>query len=114
MVRDAHGIAKGGVRLPQVEAPVAMNCAIPLEPTRGLLLRGSSRMFDAAELGTLYGNEAAYLKRFEQAAQRCVQAGAILARDVAPLMEEAAQEFRRAMAGSQAPSGRARAASGPA
>ncbi len=114
MVRDAHGIAKGGARLPQVEVPVAMNGAIPLEPTRGMLLRGSSRTFAPAELTALYGNEAAYLKRFGQAAERAVQAGVILARDAPPLLEEAAGEFRRAMQGAQAPGTRARAASGPA
>jgi hypothetical protein len=114
VVRDANGIAQGGVRLPQVEAPVAMNCAIPLEPTRGLLLRGSSRTFDPGKLAALYGNEANYLKRFEQAAARAVQAGVILARDVAPLLAEAGQEFQRSMRGSQAPAPRARAASGPA
>ncbi|MEX2327162.1 MAG: alpha/beta hydrolase domain-containing protein, partial [Pseudomonadales bacterium] len=29
VVRDQHGIAKGGIRLPQVEVPVATNSAIP-------------------------------------------------------------------------------------
>jgi hypothetical protein len=108
--RDADGIAKGGVRLPQVDVPVAMNSAVPLEPTRGMLLRGSSRPFDPAEITARYGNDDAYLKRFEQTAERAVLSGAILARDVAPLVEEAAQEFQRAMRGGV----RARAASGSA
>jgi Alpha/beta hydrolase domain len=30
IVRDEHGLAVGGVRLPQVEVPVAQNSAIPL------------------------------------------------------------------------------------
>ena len=114
VARDAHGIAKGGVRLPHVEVPVAMNSAIPLEPTRGLLLRGSSSTFETAKLKALYGNEQAYLKRFEDAAHRSVQAGVVLARDLPALLEEAASEFERAMHGTQMPSGRARAASGPA
>src|SRR5207302_10637899 len=32
IVRDEHGIARGGIRLPQVEVPVAQNSAIPLAP----------------------------------------------------------------------------------
>lgn len=113
-VRDAHGIAQGGVRLPQVEVPVATNSAIPLEPTRGMLLRGSNAAFDANKLTALYGTESRYLSQFEQAVQRCVQFGVVLARDAAPLLEEAAQEFRRAMRGVPAQGVRPRAASGPA
>jgi hypothetical protein len=113
VVRDANGIAQGGVRLPQVQVPLATNSAIPLEPTRGLLLRGSSYTFDTGKLKALYPNESSYLKAFEQAAARSVQAGVMLTRDAAPLMEEAAQEFHRAMRGQQAPAN-ARAASGPA
>ena len=114
VTRDAHGIARGGVRLPQAEVPVAMNSAIPLEPTRGLLLRGSSSPFDAAKLKALYGSEAGYLKQFKEAARRSVQVGVVLARDVAPMMEEAAHEFDRAMRGPQTAGGRARAAAGSA
>lgn len=113
VARDVHGIAQGGARLPQVEAPVAMNCAIPLEPTRGLLLRGSSSVFGAEKLKALYGSETAYLKQFGQAAERAVQNGVVPARDLASLAEDAAQEFHRAMRGPQA-NMQARTASGPA
>jgi hypothetical protein len=114
VVRDAHGIAVGGVRLPQADVPVAQNSAIPLEPTRGLLLRGSNASFDANKLKSLYRDEAAYLSLFEQAARRAVQAGVMLPRDVAPALEEAAREYRRALRGSQAPRAEATLASGPA
>ncbi len=33
VVRDTDGIARGGIRLPQVEAPIATNSAIPSRPT---------------------------------------------------------------------------------
>jgi hypothetical protein len=94
--RDAHGIALGGVRLPQADAPVATHSAIPLAGDLAHLLRGSSRPFDAETLDGLYRDEAAYRARFEAAAQRAVAAGVLLARDVGPAVEEAVREYRRA------------------
>jgi hypothetical protein len=114
VVRDANGIAKGGVRLPQVEAPVAQNSALLLEPSRGLLLRGSNRPFDAATLASLYRDEADYRAKFTQAAQRAVQTGVLLPRDVTPLLEEAGREYHRALQGVATPRREARLASGPA
>ncbi len=98
LVRDAHGIAKGGIRLPQVDAPVATNSSIPITNDFSGSLRGSNRPFGAAKLDALYGGEAKYLARFEGAAQRAVQAGVMLPRDVAPALEEATQEYRRSYA----------------
>jgi hypothetical protein len=98
LVRDAHGIAKGGARLPQVDAPVATNSAVPITPEFPASLRGSSHAFGAAKLDALYGDEATYLARFGEAARRAVKAGVMLERDVQPALEEAAQEYRRARA----------------
>jgi hypothetical protein len=95
VVRDEHGIAKGGIRLPQADVPVATNSSIPVTNDFSGSLRGSNHPFGAAKLDALYGSEAQYLARFEQAAQRAVSAGVLLARDVAPAIEEAAQEYRR-------------------
>jgi hypothetical protein len=93
--RDRFGIAVGGVRLPQADAPVATNSAIPLAGDLAHLLRGSCRPFDAKTLDALYGDEATYLARFEEAARRAVRAGVLLACDVEPALEEAAREYRR-------------------
>jgi hypothetical protein len=113
-VRDTHGIARGGVRLPQADVPVATNSAIPIEPTRGLLLRGSNHPFDAETLKALYRDEVTYLAMFKQAAQRAVQAGVLLERDVAPALEEAKQEYRRALNAEAHGVEARRAAAGPA
>jgi hypothetical protein len=102
VVRDEHGIATGGVRLPQADAPVATNSSIPVTVDFSGSLRGSNKPFGPAKLDALYGHEAKYLAQFEHAAQRAVRAGVLLARDVAPLLEEAAQEYRRARATSLA------------
>lgn len=96
VVRDEHGIAKGGARLPQVDAPVATNSSIPVSSDFAGSLRGSNHPFGATKLAGLYGNEAEYRARFEAAAQRSVEAGVLLPRDVAPAIEEAVQEYQRA------------------
>ena len=52
VVRDEHGIARGGIRLPQVEVPIARNSAIPVADDIFSVLYGSSVPFPAAESGT--------------------------------------------------------------
>lgn len=89
IVRDAHGLAVGGIRLPQVEVPLATNSAIPRGDGIFALLGGSCDPFPADEVQALYGSRAAYLDRFEAAAERAVAAGVLLPRDVAALLEEA-------------------------
>jgi hypothetical protein len=96
--RDEHGIAKGGVRSPQVDVPVAINSSTPVVPEFPASLRGSNQPFGAAKLEALYGDEARYLARFAEAARRAVAAGVLLERDVKPAIEEAAEEYRRAHA----------------
>jgi hypothetical protein len=98
VVRDQHGIAKGGIRLPQADAPVATNSSVPISQDFSGSLRGSNHPFGATKLDALYGSQAQYLARFEEAAQRAVQAGVLLRRDVAPAIEEAAQEYQRSYA----------------
>jgi hypothetical protein len=97
VVRDEHGIARGGIRMPQAAAPVATNSSIPVTDDFAGRLRGSNKPFDAAKLRALYGDEAGYLARFRQAAEAAVQAGVLLARDVEPAVAEAASEYRRAL-----------------
>jgi hypothetical protein len=99
IVRDQHGIATGGVRLPQADAPVAQNSAIPAGSDIYSVLYGTSHPFDAAKLDALYGDEANYLTRFEEAARRAEKAGVLLARDIGRAVEEAAREYRRAHEG---------------
>ena len=96
VVRDEHGIAIGGVRLPQADAPVAHNSAIPLGQDIYSMLWGSSHPFDAAELDRLYGDESTYIERFTEAADHAVASGVLLARDVESLVAEARNEYRRA------------------
>jgi len=96
VVRDANGIARGGVRLPQADAPYARHSADPLAPDILHLLRGSSLPFDPVTLDALYADESAYVALFEDAARSAVAAGVLLPRDVSPAVEEARQDYRRA------------------
>ncbi len=89
VVRDVHGIAIGGIRLPQVEVPLATNSAVPLSGTIFALLEGSSHPFDEAKVRELYGNRDEFLARFEAAAETAVAEGVLLPRDVDRLVDEA-------------------------
>lgn len=95
VIRDEHGIAKGGIRMPQADAPVALNSSIPVTDDFAGRLRGSNKPFGPAKLDALYGDEATYLARFRQAAEAAVRAGVLLTGDVAPAVEEATGEYRR-------------------
>jgi len=94
VVRDAHGIAKGGIRLPQADVPLAQNSAIPLADDVFAYLRGSTRPFTAEKLRALYGDKASFLTKFGAAAKRAVAAGVLLPRNVAGLVAEADEMWR--------------------
>lgn len=89
VVRDEHGIARGGIRLPQADVPLAQNSAIPLKDDIFAYLGGSSQAFSREKILALYGDKASFLAKFTAAAERAVAAGVLLPRDVAPLIAEA-------------------------
>ncbi len=89
VVRDEHGIAKGGIRLPQADVPLAQNSAIPLKDDIFAYLGGSCHAFPHEKVHALYGDKAAFLAKFAAAAERAVAAGVLMPRDVAPLVAEA-------------------------
>ena len=90
IVRDADGIARGGVRLPQVDVPLAHNSAIQRTPDTFARLVGSHEAFSAEEVRRRYGSRDAYLARYEKAARAAEAAGVVLPRDVDPLVADAA------------------------
>ena len=91
--RDESGIATGGIRLPQVEVPLATNSAIPLSDDIFALLGGSSAPFSPAKLTSLYGDKDSFLNRFTSAANSAVASGAILPRVVDDLTQEASETW---------------------
>jgi hypothetical protein len=94
VVRDEHGIAVGGIRLPAAEVPVATNSAIPLGPGIYPLLQGSCHPFDADAVRSLYADEATFTAKVTDAARACEKVGVVLPRDVEPLIGEAVAEYR--------------------
>jgi hypothetical protein len=87
--RDVHGLARGGIRMPQVEVPLAQNSAIPLAEDIYSVLYGSSTPFDRATIRELYVDRDDFLERFEAAARAAEKTGVLLARDVEHLLREA-------------------------
>jgi len=93
IVRDEHGIAVRGIRLPQAEVPIATDSAIPLAEDIYSILYGSSVPFSAEKQRELYGDVDTYVARFEEAARAAEKAGVLLPRDVPALVEEARSSF---------------------
>jgi Alpha/beta hydrolase domain len=98
VVRDVHGVARGGIRLPQVAVPLATNSAMPASGNHLGFLGGSCVPFTTEKVLALYRDVDTYLSRFEQATRAAEKAGVVLARDVEPLLSEARKAYQRAIA----------------
>ena len=93
VVRDEHRIARGGIRLPQVDVPVADDGAITDAASGYGFLAGSHEPFPPEKVHVLYGDVDTYMAQFEEAARAAEKAGAILPRDVDLLLADARVEF---------------------
>ena len=105
-MRDAFGNALGGIRLPQLDVPIAtygphnnLDPALPLPPFlesfRGLLnlfcvLAGTVADFDDTTLESLYSSHKSYFRPFMRRTRRLREAGFLLAEDALALKMEAA------------------------
>jgi Alpha/beta hydrolase domain len=89
IVRDDDGIARGGIRLPQVDVPLGHNSAIQQAPDIFARLVGFHESFPLEEVRARYGTRAEYLARFDAATRAAEAASVILPRDVDPLLAEA-------------------------
>jgi hypothetical protein len=94
---DAQGNALGGLRLPQLDMPLAAYRSsntprADLPGSRGLCaLNGSMRAFTVAQLRALYGSRAGYLKRLGAAVDAAVTARGLEAADAAVIKAQAAK-----------------------
>lgn len=86
LARDAHGIARGGIRTPWVDAP---SCALSGQPPGGegfLFLFGRTTAFDAATLARLYpGGAEQHVKKFDAATAAALAGGFLLDADAAEI-----------------------------
>ena len=76
IIRDTLGIAKGGVRLPEVAVPTAVHTGF--NTPDWAFLRGSSQPFTLEQLTALYESPEDYLRRFRAAADAAVASGVLL------------------------------------
>ena len=91
VVRDAHGNAVGGIRLPDLEVPSATHTGFGTrqEGTRFGFLYGTADDFAAEKLSTLYPDSATYLKAWNAALASAVEQGMVLADDATSMREQA-------------------------
>jgi hypothetical protein len=81
-VLDETGNARGGIRTPWVDVPVAALSGLGQEGPGFAPLFGTTKTFESATLTHLYaGGREQYLEKFAQATRAAVQAGFILAAD---------------------------------
>jgi hypothetical protein len=87
IVRNADGIALGGIRTPPVDVPVAALSGAPGPNSSAIcLLVGSSKPFSTARLHELYPSRADYLQRFTASADTTIHAGYVTPQDRAALL----------------------------
>jgi len=80
-VRDEHGIAVGGIRTPQVDAPVAALSGVGQTGSTFCSLFGTTRPFDAPTLASEYATNRAFVQQWTAATRRAVKAGFMLPAD---------------------------------
>ena len=79
--RDDLGNARGGIRLPELEAPVATLSGEPGGGPGFCSLFGTTTAFDAARLSSLYPNHRDYVTAFSKATDRLQRDGFLLPAD---------------------------------
>ncbi len=80
--RDQDGIARGGIRTPPVDVPVAsLSGAAGPNPSTICLLLGSAKPLPAARIAARYRSRADYEQQFEQSVDETIEAGFALGAD---------------------------------
>jgi hypothetical protein len=93
-ILDANGLARGGVRTPWADVPIARTSGIGSDETTMASIFGSGELFDTATVRRLYpGGAADYLARFTAALDSAIQSGFILAADREEILQLAAATF---------------------
>ncbi|MDT3446396.1 MULTISPECIES: alpha/beta hydrolase domain-containing protein [unclassified Pseudofrankia] len=88
--RDEHGNALGGIRMPELEVPVATYSGTVEGADRMASLFGSMKPFLPEQVHTLYPSRQDYLTAYDGAVDRAVRAGYFLDRDAEPIKAAAA------------------------
>jgi hypothetical protein len=81
IVRDAYGNAIGGIRMPQLDVPIASYSGGGNGGSLACLIFGTTSLLDEATLQTLYPTHGAYVSAFHQATAAAVRGGFLLRPD---------------------------------
>jgi hypothetical protein len=96
-VLDPNGLARGGVRTPWVDVPIARTSGVGSQQSTMSTIFGSGEVFDAATLRRLYpGGATDYLQRFTVALDTAIQSGFILPADRSEILQIATATYARA------------------
>jgi hypothetical protein len=90
IARDRFGNALGGIRLPEMAAPIAEYCGLGDGPGPFGWLFGWARLFSEEELASLYPSRQAYEDAYVRAVEECVAAGVVREQDGPSLKSQAA------------------------
>jgi Alpha/beta hydrolase domain len=98
VVRDKFGNARGGIRLPELQVPIATITGLPNLPVPGAppifqsfcVLFGRTTAFSASQLAALYPRHEVYVTRFDAATEAAERAGFVLGADANALEAAAA------------------------
>ena len=98
IVRDKNGIALGGIRLPRVAVPTALNSGENqpgnASPENAFCpLYGAHIPFDAETVKSLYPTRAAYTREVKEVTDRLVRQGFVLDEDAAMLIADAERDW---------------------
>lgn len=94
LVLDENGLAKGGVRTPWVDVPIARTSGIGTAESPLSYLFGSGEPFDAATLARLYpGGAGEYLERFTESLDEAIESGFIVPVDRDEILALAAATY---------------------
>jgi Alpha/beta hydrolase domain len=91
LVRDALGNVVGGIRLPDVEAPLAAHSGITTSTNGFCSLYGQTAPFSDAQIMALYPNHGSYVSKYKQAANDAAKQGFLLKSAAQELTTAAAQ-----------------------
>jgi hypothetical protein len=91
---DPHGLARGGVRTPWVDVPIARTSGVGGDENTMSWIFGSGAVFDAATVQQLYpAGVADYLERFTASLDSSITSAFLLAADRAEILALAAATF---------------------
>ena len=90
---DEHGIARGGIRTPHVDVPIATLSGLGNSGGPISFLCGTTIPFSAEQLASLYSSKADYCAKFDAATDAAVAAGFFLEADAPEIKAIAAELF---------------------